>query len=225
MALSLDPRVRRKLEVKGQQLVQDWLRSHKTAIKGLPERRRQIYDEIRGQALEPELRTLTLPPDLAVTKSDMSWERHVYSEDSGKFPATLNTWERAVVNEELENDTNALWFRNIPRKSWAITIPYEVSGKPAGFYPDFLFVREHGEEWVVDLLDPHHIELADAPAKALGLAKYAAKHHADFGRIELIIVRGEDDIRRIDLTDEAKRDKVLAVRTKEHLALLFEDLG
>lgn len=225
IALSLDPTVRRKLEVKGQQLVQDWLRRHKAAIKGLPERRRQIYDEIRGQALEPELRTLTLPPDFAVTKSETNWERHVYSEDSGTYPATLNTWEKAVVNEELENDTSVLWFRNIPRKSWAITVPYEVNGKPAGFYPDFLFLREREEEWVVDLLDPHHIEWADAPAKALGLAKYAARHHADFDRIELIIVQGEDDIRRIDLTDEAKREKVLAVKTKEHLALLFEDLG
>jgi hypothetical protein len=76
-----------------------------------------------------------------------------------------------------------------------------------------------------DLLDPHHIDLADAPAKAVGLAKFAAKHHSAFDRIELIIVRGEDDIRRVDLINEAKREKILAVHTREHLALLFEELS
>jgi hypothetical protein len=63
---------------------------------------------------------------------------------------------------------------------------------------------------------------ADAPAKAVGLAKYAAKHHQDFNRVELIIVRGADEIRRIDLTDESHRERVLAVKTKEHLALLYD---
>ena len=93
------------------------------------------------------------------------------------------------------------------------------------FYPDFVFLRQTGETWTVDLLDPHHIDLADAPAKAVGLAKYAAKHGCEFNRIELIIVRGKEDIRRIDLIDEAKREKVLAVKTKEHLALLFEEFS
>ena len=138
---------------------------------------------------------------------------------------TLNTWETAVVKEELDADDSVVWFRNIPRKSWALTVSYEVNGRSAAFYPDFLFLHKDAAGWAVDLLDPHHIELADAPAKALGLAKYAAKHNANFNRIELIIVRDKDEIRRIDLTDEAKREKVLAVKTKEHLALLFDELA
>lgn len=79
--------------------------------------------------------------------------------------------------------------------------------------------------WVVDLLDPHHIDLADAPAKAVGLAKYAEKHGKNFNHIELIIVKGEGDILRIDLIDESNREKVLAVKTKEHLGLLFDEIG
>jgi type III restriction enzyme len=105
------------------------------------------------------------------------------------------------------------------------TDPYEVSGKAAPFYPDFVFVRRAESGWAVDLLDPHHIDLADAPAMAVGLAKYAAKHHQDFNRVELIVVRGADEIRRIDLTDEAQRERVLAVKTKEHLALLFDQFA
>jgi len=172
-----------------------------------------------------ELRSLALPNEMTITKSDSLWERHAYLDADGKYPATLNKWEAAVVRQELDHDDTVVWFRNIPRKPWALTVPYEVGGKPAAFYPDFLFARQHDGEWTMDLLDPHHIDLADAPAKALGLAKYAAKHHAAFNRIELIIVKGADDeIRRIDLVDEACREKVLAVKTKEHLALLFEGL-
>jgi hypothetical protein len=102
---------------------------------------------------------------------------------------------------------------------------YEVSGKAAPFYPDLIIVRGSGDDRSIDVLDPHHIDLADAPAKALGLAKYAAKHHEAFGRIELIIVKGDNDIRRIDLTDESKRQKVLEVKTKKHLSLLFEEFS
>jgi hypothetical protein len=44
-------------------------------------------------------------------------------------------------------------------------------------------------------------------------------------RVELIIVRGADEIRHIDLTDESHRERVLAVKTKEHLALLFDEFA
>lgn len=226
VALALDAAVRKNLETTAQQRVQSWLNTHKTSIKGLPERRVQVYDEIRGLAKDPELRTQTvLPADMTVTKVASSWDAHAYVDDEGKYPATLNKWETAVLLEELGRDESVVWLRNIPRKRWAITIPYQVSGRPAPFYPDFVIVRLQGDELIADILDPHHIELADAPSKALGLAQFAAKHHADFGRIELIIVKGEDDIRRIDLADEANREKVLNVKTKEHLALLFDELS
>jgi len=225
VALALDPAVRRTLDTSAQKRVQEWLKSHAAAIKELPEKRRTVYDDVRGQAADPELRNITLPTEMSVTKADATWKRHLYEPEAGDYPATLNKWETAVVDGELAADDSVIWFRNIPRKPWALTVAYEVAGKAAPFYPDFIFVRKTTQGLAVDLLDPHHIELADAPAKAVGLAKYAAKHHADFNRIELIIVRGTDEIRRIDLTDEARREKVLAVKTKEHLAHLFEEVG
>jgi type III restriction enzyme len=226
VALSIDSAVRRALETKAQREVQEWLRLHNRAISALPERRRQIYDDVRGQAQDPELRgPAVLPTDMTVPSSGAVWPRHAYAKSDGNYPANLNRWESAVLKDELDNDHGIIWFRNLPRKPWAITIPYEVNGKATAFYPDFVFVRKRGDELVADILDPHHVDLADAPAKAVGLAKYAAKHHAAFNRIELIIVRGEDDIRRIDLTDEAKRERVLAVKTKEHLELLFDQLS
>ena len=70
------------------------------------------------------------------------------------------------------------------------------------------------------MLDPHSIRLEDAPAKAAGFAQYADKHWLDFGRIELIIVENEE-IRRLDLTDEQTRSRVRAVTTHDHLRQLF----
>lgn len=223
VALSVDSGLRRRLEYSAQTKVQKWLKGHGHDIGLLPENRRQVYDEIRAKARDPELRPISLPNDMTVSMAEDPWDRHIYIDDGGKYPAKLNKWESAVVKRELNADKTVVWLRNIPRKKWALTVPYVSSGKHTPLYPDFIFVRDKGGQLVVDLLDPHHIELADAPAKAVGLAQYAAKHADAYNRIELIIVRGDGEIRSIDLTDEAKREKVLAVRTREHLAHLFEE--
>lgn len=222
VALSIDSGVRKRLQDRAQELAQSGLREHGDAINSLPEGRRQTYREIRGLARDPELRRIFLPQEMDVRAVESTWNKHAYVDDRGLYPATLNKWESAVLTEELRREENVTWLRNLPRKPWAIAVPYEPAGKLRAFYPDFIFVRAQGDKLVVDLMDPHHIDLADAPAKAVGLAKYAAKHADQFGRIELIIVRANKDILPIDLIDEAKRDQVLEVKTKEHLNLLFE---
>ena len=222
IALSVDPAVRRNIETTAQRTVQEWLRTQAPTIEGLADRRRQVYDEIKSLARDPEPHHIKMPLTLTVCSSQTMWKNHIFADTQGNFPATLNKWEEAVVNEELKKDGTVLWLRNPPRKPWSITVPYEVNGKPAPFYPDFLFFRRLAGKWVVDLLDPHLIDLADAPAKAVGLAKYAAKHYSAFGRIELIIVRGDGEIRRIDLGEEQNRDMVLAVKDKAHLSHLFD---
>lgn len=104
-------------------------------------------------------------------------------------------------------DNAFCWLRNFDRKSWAVTIPYEQGGEFKELYPDFLFVRSNKGELIIDILDPHHTNLADAPAKAVGLAKYVAKHAHMFGRIELIII-DNGKIKRLDLKTEKIRNKV-----------------
>jgi type III restriction enzyme len=81
-------------------------------------------------------------------------------------------------------------------------------------------IRRKGRELVVDLLDPHALHLEDAPAKAAGLAHFAAKHWHQFGRIQLIIVEGEN-VKPLDLADETIREKVMGVSTAEHLRQLY----
>ena len=97
------------------------------------------------------------------------------------------------VEEELRRSTRGAvaWLRNFDSKSWSLTVRYESGGEIHALYPDFLFVHSSTDGPVVALLDPDHIDLADAPAKAAGLAIYAARHAHLFGRIELIIIEEE----------------------------------
>lgn len=95
------------------------------------------------------------------------------------------------------------------------------AGRLAGC-PDFLFLRCERKGIAVDLLDPHALSMEDAPAKAAGLAHFAAEHGHRFGRIELIIV-DDEKTKRLNLNDEPTRDKVKGVATNEHLRQLYHD--
>jgi type III restriction enzyme len=114
------------------------------------------------------------------------------------------------------------WLRNIDRKPWALCVPYEIDGEDRPMYPDFLIVRSDADNLVVDIVDPHTISLADAPAKAAGLAKFAAQHADKFGRIELIMVDGNTS-KRLDLTDENMRNKVRGITLPNQLRQLFAE--
>ncbi len=80
--------------------------------------------------------------------------------------------------------------------------------------------------------EPEHIPVADLLAvKQSGEPIYPALtplgsirrdgEDPKFGRIELIIVEG-DEIKRLDLTDEQTRNKVRGVSSHEHLRQLYE---
>jgi type III restriction enzyme len=160
------------------------------------------------------------PDIIEVRTSDMRWQRHMYTDDTGEFPSSLNKWEKRVIEEALADTTMEGWLRNPDRKPWSLAIPYEFLGETRPLYPDFLIFRREGATLKVDLLDPHLVSLEDAPAKAAGLARYAAKHGAAFGRIELIIVENER-IQRLNLKNEEIRDRVKAVTSSQHLRDLF----
>jgi type III restriction enzyme len=71
------------------------------------------------------------------------------------------------------------------------------------------------------VLEPHSTSYEDSWAKAVGLAKFASRHGDLFGRIELIAkVKGK--MRRLNVNDPEKRQKVLGVTGNQHLVQLFE---
>lgn len=221
-ALCIDPDVTRKIEQLAQDTVQKWLNAQGSAIAKLDEGSRAAYDEIRNLAASPELTPLVHPATIQGKLGEHVWKKHLYVNEKGVFPADFNTTETDVLERELKSKAVKAWLRNTDRKPWALCVPYEVEGEDKPMYPDFLIVRSEDDNLVVDIVDPHTISLADAPAKAAGLAKFAAKHADKFGRIELIMVDGKTS-KILDLTQETARNKVKGVKLPEQLRKLFDE--
>jgi type III restriction enzyme len=217
VALSSRDDVHRKLNEEARKRIRRLFDDNKAQIEALPERRRQKYDEIKGLSAEAELGTLRYPETIEVPAAEVRWDKHLYVDGDNRAPFVLNGWEQRTV--ERETKAGSVWMRNLDRKTWALLVPYEESGEKKALFPDFLFVRETG---VVDILDPHNPELADAPAKAKGLADFAEKHGGKFGKIEIVAEYGGMNY-SIDLKDEAVRRKVLKASTAASLRAIFLD--
>lgn len=221
-ALCMDPDVVRRVEKVAQTLVQKWLKEHGTTILALDEGSRAAYDEVRSLAATPELTPLTYPAAIRAKAAEDSWEKHLYVGDGDRFPAELNGPEKDLLGQELARKDVLWWLRNTDRKAWALCVPYEDGGEDLPMYPDFLLVRKQGGGLVVDIIDPHSVALADAPAKAAGMARFAAKHADKFGRIDLVLL-DKKTWKRLDLTDELVRQKVLGVRLPAEMKKLFDE--
>lgn len=220
-ALCMDPDLIKRLERTAQEQVQAWLSAYHHKIGSLDEGSRALYAEVRNLAASPELAPLVYPATLQARTSESSWPKHLYVPEEGDFRATFNEAERKVLDRELASSSVVGWLRNTDRKPWALCVPYEVEGEDRSMYPDFLVVRKEGRHLTVDIIDPHAISLADAPAKAAGLAKFAAKHADRFGRIELIMASG-GATKTFDLTNEAVRKKVQGLKLPDQMKALFD---
>ena len=91
-------------------------------------------------------------------------------------------------------------------------------------FPDFLVIRKLGDNYIVDILEPHREDLDDNWVKAKGLAKFAEKHWNSFGRIELIRKRGLI-LKRLNMNDDVVRATVLGVTSNDHLKTIFNALS
>ena len=201
------------------------VKRHKAAIKKLTTAEQEEYNKVNEIAKDPEALSFLPPAEmmLSVDPSDPELRRyddHLYVDTNGRFVAKLNTWEHPVIEAEIARADVVGWLRNVPRKPWALSLPYEMGGKVLPMYPDFLVVRTEGAGLVVDILEPHSPALTDGYAKAKGLAKFAADHRMDFGRIEVIRLVGQV-IHRLDLMNATNRKRVLSVDSNAALDLIF----
>lgn len=212
IALAVDAVVPAALEEAARTTTQAWLRKWRAEINALSEGDRAGYAEIKGMATRSELIDREPYPEIIqVTNAEKRWKTHVYVDPAGLYPSKFNMWETRVIGEALAAKETVAWLRNPPRKPWSLTIPYWREGEEHAQYPDFLVLRRDRKGNVlIDLLEPHMTDLADAAPKAFGLAQYADAHADAFGRIEFIVLDG-DDVKRLDLADERWRKKVLIV--------------
>ncbi len=213
--------LKRALDNTAKEQAQTWSVICRDQIRSLPESKRLAYDEIQGLAGEPEVTSIVYPETIEAKIEGETWPRHLYADARGEFQAKFNDWETLVLRAELKRLDLRGWLRIVPRKSWALTIPYGFGGKAKPVYVDFLFVRELDGRQVVDIIDPHNPNLGDAAPKLVGLAEYAEKHGESYGRIESIIVVN-DELRRLNLQAANLREKAKLVTNTSDVLSLFE---
>lgn len=185
IALTTDDTLPGALKDRASQLVEQWFKDHGGAITRLPAPEQERFDRIKREADRPLPTTITLPSNKTESSSGSAWDRHILSDANGIFRAELQGWEEHVLRAEL--DAGALaWYRNPATGRHSLQIPYVTSGGIRGLAVDFVFVHQVAGELRASLIDPHGTHLADAVDKLKGLTEYAAKHSADYHRIQSI---------------------------------------
>jgi type III restriction enzyme len=192
------------------------VRKHQAAIRKLPDERQAVYRRLRRQAVKPAAEELVLRQSIQARREGTAWPLHLYADKDGQFTCALNSWETQLLQEELARKGVVGWLRNIPRKDWSLTIPYDHRGETRPFYPDFLIFRREHDDIVVDIMEPHSLSFEDAADKAVGLATFASLHGDAFSKIELII-KEQQKLARLDVNDPDVRKRVLAVEGNQHL--------
>jgi type III restriction enzyme len=164
--------------------------------------------------------------DASISLKDNEYENHLYLLEDGSFKSSLNSWEEGVLEEEIKNGALA-WLRNIPRKKWALQIPYKVNGVTTPMFPDLLIVNKTGKDYRFSILEPHDPSLKDNCDKARGLAEFAEKHKSVYSRIELIRKQkgkdGKEHFYRLDMGKLKVRNLVRAISTNAELDKIFND--
>ena len=96
-------------------------------------------------------------------------------------------------------------------------------------YPDLVIVRADAGGYVFDILEPHDPSRKDNYPKAVGLAKFAEKHGASFGRIQLIREKlgpdGKKHFYRLDMSKTQIRNKIRAIKSNDELDSIFDEFG
>lgn len=226
-ALASDTAVVAAVEAAAEERVRGWLKDHSRAISDLSQARKAPYYAVRQQARESELFDLLLPSKMTASADDPTWERHIYSDGSGKFNAKLTSWEEEVLRAELNPDQNLVgWYRNPTGGERAIRVPYPTNeGYDRPMYPDFIFFHQEGTEIVASIVDPHNYALADAGPKWRGIGAYAERHGEVYGRIDAVIKDPDGALLRLDLKDPTVREALSDCHDKDDILKAFREHG
>jgi type III restriction enzyme len=192
---------------------------HKETIQSLPSAVRLRFAALVQATGKPAEQDWLLPIEIVEKKQDAVWEKHLYCNEGGIFPARLNGWETELLEAEMKGPDFVGWLRNMSRREWAMCIPYELAGvKP--FYPDFVIVRKTRAGFVADILEPHDDSRTDTWAKARGLAAFADEHGVDFGRL-IIARKKNNEWQMADMNNKSTRVKARTMQSSSDLESIF----
>jgi type III restriction enzyme len=195
-----------------------WTKS-KSAIQELAAAEKARFQALLQASGKPVQHEWELPERIVEKKDGESWVKHLFCNTEGEFWVKLNGWEKALLREAMEEEGFIGWLRNIPRREWALCIPYEL-GVTKAFYPDLIVIRKKGNSLEVDVVEPHDDSRADTWAKAKGLAEFADQHGVEFGRLIVARKRG-DAFEKADMNDRNTRKKARAMQSQSDLESLF----
>jgi type III restriction enzyme len=218
-AVMRQPETISAMEKLAKQEFDEWWKKHKADIQQLPASIRARFHALMQASGKAVPQDWELPDQIVEKKDGSVLEKHLYCDENGGFSAKLNGWETELFEAESKKGDFVAWLRNMPRRDWALCVPYEFGGtKP--FYPDFAIVRKSGKGFVVDILEPHDDSRTDTWAKARGLAVFADEHGMEFGR--LIIARKKDKSWQFaDMNQKTTREKARKMQSSSDLESLF----
>jgi len=194
-------------------------KKHKQDIQGLSAADKARFHALLLASGKPVEREWELPETIVERGTGAAWSKHLYAKADGTFFADLNEWEKTILTQELKDASVVGWLRNLPRREWALCIPYELGGaKP--FYPDFVIVRKTKNGFQVDIIEPHDTTRADTWAKAKGLAVFAEDHGMEFGRLIIARKKGKA-FQYADVNDPATRKIARTLQSQNDLESLF----
>lgn len=203
---------------------------HKKSIYALREQRRINYERLRLATASPSEVPWYLPESIDFKRlpTEPLWDRHLYVENNGQFRSELGSWEEAVLKEELARPDVVAWLRNVDRKPWSMEIPYAKGGDIRPMFPDLVIIRKVGDTFEADILEPHDPSLGDNFEKAVGLASFAEKHGAQFGRIQLIRKKssaGGEYFARLNINRLVVVKRVRMITSNPQLDALFDEFA
>lgn len=194
------------------------------------EKYRKQYDAIISNGNEVSAHSFHLPEQIRpiVDLDGEKYYNHFFvNEEVGYAKIKLDSWEKAVIEEESKRDDFICWIRN-PSKGWGLCLQRLENGIVKGFYPDFLIIRNVvGIGYAIDILEPHRGDLTDNLSKAKALVDYAQKQpSAPIGRLQMIregkdSITGKKRMKRLDLAKSAVRERVMQLQSTQELDALF----
>jgi type III restriction enzyme len=230
------------IEQAASEQIRQWREAHAAAVARKPRAVRDLIEPLWYLGTSPmhpttvEART-TYPAAAEKVSNEQTaridiFRNHLYvipegRINAGQFPVdtSRSSWEKAVLERELDEPTLAGWYRNPSSGRNALAVPYEYGEKTLLMHPDFLFFHRDGEEIVLDIVDPHRHDLADTAPKWSSLARYAAEHPNHLRRVIAVSKVAGGGLRALDLRAPDMAEKVAAATNLDLLETLFADEG
>lgn len=164
------------------------------------------------------------------TKPIETFTKHAFTIPSGKakagqFPVNTSGWEKDVLNSEIASESLVGWYRNPSSGKHSLAVPYTYGDTTRLLHPDFLFFHLDGDEIVIDIVDPHRHDAADAAPKWSALAQYAKDHPDNLRRVVAVIKDASGTLRSLDLRADGISERVAAATDGALMESLFNQAG